>query len=81
MIPCLSSQLLSLRSSAGAYQKSLNPLAGIAVIVRAGAVEWGGGDPAPFVLPECEALAAQQRPPFVSAEREALAAQRRCRDG
>jgi len=28
-----------------ASQKSLNPLTGIAIIVRAGAVEWGGGDP------------------------------------
>ena len=35
------------------------------IIVRAGAVEWGGGNP----------------PPFVSAEREALVAQQRCRDG
>ena len=26
-------------------QKSLTPLVGIVVIVRAGAVEWGGGDP------------------------------------
>jgi hypothetical protein len=46
-----------------AAQKSLTPLIGIVVIVRAGAVECGGGDPAPFVRPECEALAAQQRWP------------------
>jgi len=26
-------------------QKSLNPLTGIVVLVRAGAMEWGGGDP------------------------------------
>jgi len=44
-----------------ASQKSLNPLTGIAIIVRAGAAGWGGGDPSPFVLPECGALAAQQR--------------------
>jgi len=45
---------------------------------------------APFVLPECEALAAlaswlcsvaQQRPPFVRPECEALAAQQRWPDG
>ncbi len=41
--------------------KLLPPLVGIVVIVRARAVEWSGGDPAPFVLPECGALAAQQR--------------------
>jgi len=33
----------------------------LVIIVRAGVAEWSGGDPAPFVLPECGALAAQQR--------------------
>ena len=47
--------------TARAAQKLLTPLIGIVIIVRAGAVEWGGGDPPPFVLPECGALAAQQR--------------------
>jgi len=31
------------------------------IIVRAGVAVERGRDPSPFVLPECEALAAQQR--------------------
>src|SRR5260370_41215686 len=47
--------------TARAAQKSLTPLVGIVVIVRAGAVERGGWDPPPSGLAACGAPAAQQR--------------------